>query len=76
MVRFTVLHLGEHTIENLMITGPNKDILMEICELFLTTYHGPSDADLDYLLAKHIIDMSYGQGTIKEWTPSEPGPIQ
>lgn len=69
MVRFTVHSLGEHQIKEMMITGPFKDIVMSMAELFLATYGGDPSKDLDLELAKHIIAMSGGQGEILEYTP-------
>lgn len=75
MVRFTVHNLGEHTIDNLVVSGPFAAVVMEMAELFLATYAGPADADLDYHFAQYIIDTSYGQGQILEWKPASPGAI-
>lgn len=70
MVRFTVNNLGEHTIDNMMVSGPSKAIIMEMAEMFLATYTGPPEADLDYQFAEYIIKISYGQGQILEWRPN------
>lgn len=72
MVRFTVHTLGEHVIDNMVVTGPCRDIIMTMAELFLAAYQGPSDGDLDYAFAEYIIAMSMGQGKILEWLPSAP----
>lgn len=75
MVRFRVHHLGEHEVDNMMVSGPSKDIIMEMVDLFIATYHGPPDADLDYYFAQYVIDFAQGQGEILEWTPNPPGEI-
>jgi|GEM_PF-1164568 len=75
MVRFTVHNLGEHTIDNLVVNGPFKAIIMEMAEMFLASYEGPVEADLDYQFAEYIIKVSYGQGQILEWQPSPSGPV-
>jgi hypothetical protein len=75
MVRFTVHNLGEHTIENMTVSGPFAPIVMEMAELFLATYNGPADGDLDYHFAEYIIKNSYGQGQILKRTPAPSGPI-
>ena len=72
MVRFIVHNLGEHTIDNLVVTGPSKDIIMTMAEMFLASYTGPPDSDLDYHFAEYIIKFSYGQGSILEWLPNAP----
>ncbi|TKB25047.1 hypothetical protein FCL47_15475 [Desulfopila sp. IMCC35006] len=75
MVRFTVHNLGEHTIDNLLVSGPFRSIIMEMADMFLATCTGPAgpdDKDLDYQFAEYIIKMSYGQGRILEWTPNPP----
>lgn len=69
MVRFTVHNLGEHTIENMVVSGPFKEIVMSMAELFLATYDGPPDGDLDFHFATYVISMSQGQGKILEHTP-------
>ena len=78
MVRFTVHNLGEHTMDNMVVSGPFKTVVMEMAKMFLATYTGstdPAEADLDYLFAEYIIKMSYGQGQILEWKPNPPGAI-
>ena len=75
MVKFTVHTLGEHVIENMLVTGPNRAIIMTMADMFLATYSGPPDGDLDYAFAEYIIGMSMGQGRILEWTPSPPQEI-
>ena len=78
MVRFTVQNLGEHTIDNMVVSGPFRAIVMEMAELFLATCTGPTEPaekDLDYRFAEYIIQMSYGQGRILEWTANPPEPI-
>jgi hypothetical protein len=75
MVRFTVHTLGEHIIENLVVTGPCRDIIMTMTEMFLATYSGPPNGDLDYAFAEYIIRISMGQGQILDWQPSSPGEI-
>jgi len=75
MVRLTVHTLGEHIIDNLEVIGPCRDIIMTMVEMFLTTYTGPSNGDLDYAFAEYIIGVSMGQGQILEWLPSPPGEI-
>lgn len=79
MVRFTVHNLGEHTIDNMVVSGPFKEIVMEMAEMFLATYTGSlgsngfAEEDLDYHFAEYIIEHSYGQGRILEWQPNSPG---
>jgi len=75
MVRFTVHSLGTHTIDNLQITGPFQDIVQSMADIFLATYHGSPETDLDLALAQHIIKMSGGQGQILEHIPNAPGPV-
>jgi hypothetical protein len=75
MVRFTVHSLGEHQIENMVVTGPFKEIVMTMAELFLTTYVGDPQEDLDLHFARHVIAMSGGQGKILEHTPAPPEEI-
>ncbi len=75
MVRFTVHTLGEHLIDNLVVTGPCRDIIMTMVEMFLATYDGPPNSDLDYAFAEYIIGVSMGQGRILDWQPSPPGEI-
>ena len=76
MVKFTVQNMGEHTIDNMVVSGPFRAIIMEMAELFLATYTGPAEEDLDYLFAEYIIKQSYGQGQIIEWQPNPPAEIQ
>ncbi|MCP3891766.1 MAG: hypothetical protein GY702_23290 [Desulfobulbaceae bacterium] len=64
MVRFTVHNLGEHTIENMVVSGPFKDIVMTMADMFLATYDGPPNGDLDFHFAQYIISMSQGKGKI------------
>lgn len=75
MVRFTVHNLGEHTIDNMQVNGPFKEIVMEMADMFLATYSGPPEADLDLYFARYIIQMSGGQGQILEHQPNDPGAI-
>jgi len=75
MVRFTVHTLGEHLIDNMVVTGPCRDIIMTMAEMFLATYTGPPNGDLDYAFAEYIIGMSMGQGQILDWQPSPPSEI-
>jgi hypothetical protein len=75
MVKFTVQNLGEHTISDMVVSGPFKAVIMEMAEMFLATYTGPAKGDLDYHFAEYIIKQSYGQGEIIEWKPSSPGEI-
>ena len=75
MVRFTVQNLGEHTIKDMVVSGPCKAIIMEMAEMFLATYTGPPEGDLDYHFAEYIIKQSYGQGQIIAWKPNPPGKI-
>ncbi len=72
MVKLTVHTLGEHTIDNLIVTGPASALLMEMLDLFLASYTGPPDGDLDYNFAEYIINFSHGQGEILEWEPNIP----
>lgn len=69
MVRFTVHNLGEHSIENMVVSGPFKEIVMSMADMFLAGYSGPSGGDLDIHFAQYIISMSLGQGTILEYSP-------
>jgi hypothetical protein len=78
MVRFTVHNLGEHTIDNMVVSGPFRAIIMEMAEMFLASYAaspGSTEEDLDYLFAEYIINFSHGQGQILEWKPNPPGEI-
>lgn len=76
MVRFTVHHLGEHSVENMIVSGPFKDIILTMADLFLSTYNG-DPRDMDYYFACHVIAMSQGNGSILEQTEPPPeGPIQ
>ncbi len=75
MVKFRVHHLGEHTIDNMIVNGPAKAIIMEMVDLFLASYTGPPDGDLDHFFAQYVIDFSHGQGEILEWTPNPPSEI-
>lgn len=75
MVRFIVHNLGEHTIDNMLVSGPNRQVIMAMVEMFLATYTGPADGDLDYSFAEYIINLSYGQGRIVEWQPAPPSEI-
>jgi len=72
MVRFTVHTLGEHVIDNMVVSGPCRDIIMTMAEMFLATYSGPANGDLDYSFAEYIIALSMGQGRILDWQPSPP----
>jgi hypothetical protein len=72
MVRFTVHTLGEHVIDNMVVTGPCRDIIMTMAEMFLATYSGPSDGDLDFAFAEYIIKLAMGQGKILDRQPSPP----
>ncbi len=75
MVRFSVHNLGEHTIDNMVVSGPFKAIIAEMREMFLAGYTGSPREDLDYHFARYVIENSYGQGTILEWVPNPPGQI-
>ena len=75
MVKFTVHALGEHVIENMFITGPYRDIIMTMAEMFLATYSVSPDGDLDYAFAEYIIGVSMGQGRILDWQPTLPQEI-
>lgn len=76
MVRFTILNLGEHTVENMVVSGPFKDIVLAMAEMFVATYTGPPE-EMDYQFAKHVISMSQGNGQILENSPPPPeGPVQ
>jgi len=76
MVKFTVHTLGEHVVDNLVVTGPCRDIIMTMVDLFLASYTGPPNGDLDYAFAEYVIAMSMGQGRILEWEPAPPQTIQ
>jgi hypothetical protein len=75
MVTFTIHNLGKHTIDNMIVSGPFKDIVMEMAEMFLLTYTGPPNEDLDYPFAEYIISLSHGQGKIIEYQPNPPQEI-
>ena len=75
MVKLTVHTLGEHIIDNMVVTGPYRDIIMSMAEMFLATYSGPPDGDLDTAFAEYIIGVSMGQGRILDWQPSLPQKI-
>ena len=75
MVRFTVHTLGEHVIDNMVVTGPCRDIIMTMAEMFLATYNGPADGDLDFAFAEYIIELAMGQGKILDRQPSPPAII-
>ncbi len=75
MVRFSVHNLGEHTIDNMVVSGPFKAVITEMTEMFLAGYTGSPLEDLDYHFARYIIDNSYGQGRILEWIPNPPGQL-
>lgn len=75
MVRFVVHNLGEHTIDSLVVDGPAKKVIMAMADMFLATYTGPTDVDLDYQFAQYIIELSYGQGRILEYSPPPPAEI-
>lgn len=70
MVKFTAHNLGEHSIENMVVKGPFKEIVMSMADMFLATYTGSPDGDLDFHFAKYIISMAQGQGKILEHTPA------
>lgn len=71
MVRFTVPHLGEHVIDNMTVTGPCSDIILQMANLFLAEYNGPDD-ERDLHFAKYIIRFGYGQGEILEYRSTPP----
>ena len=76
MVRFTVHNLGEHSVENMIVTGPFKEIILTMADLFLATFSG-DPKDMDYHFALHVISMSQGNGAILEQTEAPPeGPLQ
>lgn len=75
MVKFTVHNLGEHTIDNMIVSGPFKEIVMQMAEMFLAGYQGPADGDLDYYFAEYIIKLSGGQGQILTHRPNAPEKI-
>ena len=76
MIKFTVHHLGEHTVENMIVTGPFKEIILTMADLFLATYTG-DPKERDYHFALYVISMSQGNGTILEQTEAAPeGPVQ
>lgn len=76
MVKFTVHNLGEHVIDNMMVTGPFQEIIMSMADMFLATYNGPPEGDLDYAFAEYVIRVSIGQGRILEYHPPPPQVIQ
>jgi hypothetical protein len=75
MVRIFVHNLGEHSIDRMVVSGPCREIIMTMAEMFLATYGGPPHADLDYAFARYIIDFSMGQGRILEYHPAPPEEI-
>lgn len=75
MVRFFVHNLGEHQISRMVVNGPCREIIMTMAEMFLATYNGPPDGDLDYAFAQYIIEFSMGQGRILEYRPEPPEDI-
>ena len=76
MVKFTVHQLGEHSVENMIVSGPFRDIILTMADLFLATYAGDRE-ERDYHFALHVISMSQGNGSILEQTPAPPeGPVQ
>lgn len=76
MVKFTVHHLGVHTVENMIVNGPFREIILTMAELFLATYTGDWK-ERDYHFALHVISMSLGNGSILEQTPPpQEGPVQ
>ncbi|PHR26720.1 MAG: hypothetical protein COA36_11275 [Desulfotalea sp.] len=76
MVKFTILHLGKHSVENMVVTGPCKEIILTMADLFLATYTGVPQ-ERDYHFALYVIEMSQGNGEIHQQTkaPLE-GPVQ
>ena len=72
MVRFTVHNLGEHCVDEMIVSGPFKEVVMELVNLFLATYTGKPNSDLDYDFAQYVIKMSSGQGEILEHHPLKP----
>lgn len=76
MVKFTVQHLGEHTIANMVVSGPFKEIVMQMAGVFLAGFTEPPESDMDYNFAEYIINMSNGQGKIIEYQPNPPSTIQ
>ncbi|HSL39590.1 MAG TPA: hypothetical protein VK857_04390 [Desulforhopalus sp.] len=75
MVRFTVSQLGEHVVDNMQVSGPAAALLQTMVEIFLASYSGPADGDLDLFFAQYVIKMSYGQGAILEYLPPPPAKI-
>lgn len=75
MVKFTVHSLGEHVVDNMIVSGPCRDIVTAMVDMFLATYTGPPDGDLDYYFAEYVINMAMGQGRILEWRPPPAGAI-
>lgn len=76
MVKFTVQHLGEHSVENMVVSGPFKEIILTMADLFLAGYQG-DPKDMDYQFAVHVISMSQGNGAIVGQTEAPPeGPLQ
>ena len=76
MVKFTVHHLGEHTVENMIVSGPFKEIVLTMADLFLATYT-EDPKDMDYHFALYVISMSQGNGEILELSEAPPeGSIQ
>ena len=75
MVRFTVHNLGEHTVDNMVVSGPFKEIIMQMIEMFLASYTGPPEGDLDYAFVEYFISFSQGNGKILEYQQPPPAEI-
>lgn len=75
MVRFTVLNLGEHTIDNMQVSGPFREIVMEMAKTFVAGFQRTPEADIDLDFAQYVIQMSGGQGQILEHRPNAPGSV-
>lgn len=75
MVKFTVHKLGEHIIDNMVVTGPCRDIIMTMAESFLATYYGPPNDELDFAFAEYIIAQAKGKGRLIGYMRSPPQEI-
>ena len=74
MVRFTVHTFGEHIIDNMQVSGPFKEIISEMTDMFFAMYQGAPEDDLYLKFAEHVISISGGQGQILEYVPNDPPP--
>jgi hypothetical protein len=45
----------------MVVTGPYRDIIMTMAEMFLATYSGPPNSDLDYAFAEYIMGYRWAK---------------